>query len=235
MAEREIRRLLESLAARHPCLAAKVIHRIGIIPVGETAIYVGVAVAAPRGSHRLAGRIHGSAQTGRADLEAAGVARCAIGAWPGQPQPVGRTEVAEPAANLSAQTTASQRPALRSLDEAIAEIHSRCQPLPPSACRWPSSLAACCARPFARRKICRRFDRSTRDGYAILTDDASEEFSVRGHDPRRRLETAPAPARRSRPRGHGRGAAVRRPARGDAGARGAQRRQNPDHKARKWR
>ena len=43
MAEREIRRLLEEIALRHPCLAAKVIHRAGIIPVGDTAIYVGVA------------------------------------------------------------------------------------------------------------------------------------------------------------------------------------------------
>jgi molybdopterin synthase catalytic subunit len=47
MAEREIQRLLETLAAKHPCLAARVIHRLGIIPVGETVIYVGVA-----GRHR---------------------------------------------------------------------------------------------------------------------------------------------------------------------------------------
>src|SRR5471030_3238792 len=47
MAEREIRRLLESLAAKYPCLAARVIHRVGTIPVGETAIYVGVS-----GRHR---------------------------------------------------------------------------------------------------------------------------------------------------------------------------------------
>jgi molybdopterin synthase catalytic subunit len=43
MAVREIRRILESLAVNHPCLAAKVIHRVGIIPVGEVAIYVGIA------------------------------------------------------------------------------------------------------------------------------------------------------------------------------------------------
>src|SRR5271170_5247273 len=43
MAEREIRRLLEEISKKNPCLVAKVIHRIGIIPVGETAIYVGVA------------------------------------------------------------------------------------------------------------------------------------------------------------------------------------------------
>src|SRR5690348_13615051 len=43
MAEGEMRRILESLAKEFPCLAAKIIHRIGIIPVGETAIYVGIA------------------------------------------------------------------------------------------------------------------------------------------------------------------------------------------------
>ena len=45
MAEREMRRLLGELAARHPCLSARVIHRIGIVPVGEAAIYVGLASA----------------------------------------------------------------------------------------------------------------------------------------------------------------------------------------------
>jgi uncharacterized membrane protein len=40
MAEREIRRMLESLAAKHPCLAARVIHRVGVIPAGETAILI---------------------------------------------------------------------------------------------------------------------------------------------------------------------------------------------------
>lgn len=43
MAEREMRRIVEELSARHPCLAAKIIHRIGIVPVGEAAIYIGVA------------------------------------------------------------------------------------------------------------------------------------------------------------------------------------------------
>ncbi|MHB1308027.1 MAG: molybdopterin synthase catalytic subunit [Limisphaerales bacterium] len=47
MAEREMRRLIEEIAAAQPCLLAKVIHRVGVIPVGEAAIYVGVA-----GTHR---------------------------------------------------------------------------------------------------------------------------------------------------------------------------------------
>lgn len=43
MAEREMRRLLTELSGANPCLAARVIHRIGIVPVGEAAIYVGIA------------------------------------------------------------------------------------------------------------------------------------------------------------------------------------------------
>src|SRR5512133_535401 len=47
MAEAEMRRVLVEIAGKRPCIAARVIHRIGIVPVGEAAIYVGVA-----GSHR---------------------------------------------------------------------------------------------------------------------------------------------------------------------------------------
>lgn len=41
MAEREMRRILAGLSRRRACLGARVIHRIGIIPVGEVAVYVG--------------------------------------------------------------------------------------------------------------------------------------------------------------------------------------------------
>src|ERR1017187_5485062 len=42
MAENEMRRILETLAEKFPCLAARVSHRTGIIPVGETAIHIGI-------------------------------------------------------------------------------------------------------------------------------------------------------------------------------------------------
>ena len=76
MAGREIRRLLQEISTRHPCRAAKVIHRVGVIPVGETAIYVGVASPHRGRGHRVARRIHGPAQAGRADLETAGDTVC---------------------------------------------------------------------------------------------------------------------------------------------------------------
>lgn len=43
MAEREMRRLLSELTTAQPCLSACVIHRVGIVPVGEAAIYIGIA------------------------------------------------------------------------------------------------------------------------------------------------------------------------------------------------
>ena len=40
MAVRVMRQICESLAATHPCNAVVIVHRIGVIPVGEAAIYV---------------------------------------------------------------------------------------------------------------------------------------------------------------------------------------------------
>lgn len=42
MAERQIGKILSELAGRHPCLHARVHHRLGRVPVGETAIVVEV-------------------------------------------------------------------------------------------------------------------------------------------------------------------------------------------------
>lgn len=42
MAEREMRRVAEEVAVRHPVAHVEIIHRIGTIPVGETAIWIRV-------------------------------------------------------------------------------------------------------------------------------------------------------------------------------------------------
>lgn len=42
MAEREITRIVDALVTAHPSLAVHIRHRLGPIPVGETAIYIGV-------------------------------------------------------------------------------------------------------------------------------------------------------------------------------------------------
>jgi molybdopterin synthase catalytic subunit len=43
MAEREIERIVAELCAARPVLGVRVVHRLGRVPVGEAAIYVGVA------------------------------------------------------------------------------------------------------------------------------------------------------------------------------------------------
>lgn len=55
MAVRVIRRILTELGERHPCPAVRVIHRTGIIPVGEAAIWVGVASAHRQAALELIG------------------------------------------------------------------------------------------------------------------------------------------------------------------------------------
>ena len=170
MAGREIRRLLQDISARHPCRAAKVIHRVGIIPAGETAIYVGVA--SPHRGEAIAllaefmDRLKQDVPIWKRRAIADGARLCAEH----QPQ---RPSNVQAAAAGSATTAA-----LRSLDEARAEIRSRSRPLP--AVR--ASLAEALGR-VLRETICAPedlppVDRSTRDGYAIHADDASKTFSV---------------------------------------------------------
>lgn len=42
MAEREIRRILMEVQTQSPCQSVTVVHRHGVIPVGEAAIYIGI-------------------------------------------------------------------------------------------------------------------------------------------------------------------------------------------------
>ena len=163
MAENEMRRILESLAVKHPCLAAKVIHRVGVIPVGDTAIYVGIA--SPHRGEALA-------------LLAEFMDRLKqnVPIWKRRALPVEVGRVTRCAPSGGGQGTA--HPTLKSIDEALAEIQSRCQPLP--AVRVP--LAEAFGR-VLRETVCAPSDlpdcdRSTRDGYATLQNDASEIFRI---------------------------------------------------------
>jgi molybdopterin molybdotransferase len=170
MAEREIHRLLETLAAKHPCLAARVIHRVGIIPVGETAIYVGVA-----------GRHRGGAIALLAEFM--DHLKQDVPIWKRRALPAAKSEHASVTRSTSESHTAFQidaghRPALRSLDEAIAEISSRCQPLPPVRVSLKESFGRVLLETVCAPEDLPANDRSTRDGYAILIDDPSESLQI---------------------------------------------------------
>ena len=161
MAEREIRRLMVEISTKHPCLAAKVIHRVGIIPVGEAAIYVGIA-----SRHRAEAIALLAEFMDRLKQDVPIWKRRGIVAAVCDRRSQGETP-----------KSGAHRASLQ-LDEAIFEIQSRCQPLPVE--RVP--LAEAYGR-VLRETVCVTedlppCDRSTRDGYAILQNDESETFSV---------------------------------------------------------
>jgi molybdopterin molybdotransferase len=161
MAGREIRRLLTEISARHPCMAAKVIHRVGVIPVGETAIYTGVA--SPHRGEAIA-------------LLAEFMDRLK------QDVPIwkrGERSAELPfGVNQKVINAPNRNSALRSLDEAMAEIISRCQPLPAGRTPLGESFGRILRETVCAPEDLPPFDRSTRDGCAILTNDESESFQI---------------------------------------------------------
>jgi molybdopterin molybdotransferase len=160
MAEIELRRILESLAKKFPCFATKIIHRTGIIPVGETAIYVGIASA-----HR------GEAIAALAEFM--DKLKQDVPIWKRR----GIAVAVSNRRNPSEVKPSTPRAPLQ-LNEAISEIKSHCEILP--AVRVP--LTESFGR-VLRETVCAPSDfpdcdRSTRDGYAILQSDSSEIFQV---------------------------------------------------------
>lgn len=175
MAEREISRVLEELSLRHPCLAAKVIHRIGGVPVGEAAIYVGVAA-----KHRGPAFALLTEFMDRLKQDVPIWKRQAIlaGTGPGQTTPPRHVATSVTGKVEPAAVRASDPAAPLALDEAIKKIQSACEPLP----AVPVPLDAAFGR-ILREIICAAedmpsCDRSTRDGYAILRDDPAEMFQI---------------------------------------------------------
>ncbi len=161
MAGRETRRILETLAEQHPCLAVKVIHRTGIIPVGDTAIYVGVG--APHRAEAIA-LLAGFMDRLKQDV------------------PIWKRGVRSAEHRLGTnQNTAGNLPSrcsAHSLDEALAEIRARCLPLPAVRASLTEALGRVLRETVCAPEDLPPFDRSTRDGYAVLADDPAETFSV---------------------------------------------------------
>jgi molybdopterin molybdotransferase len=162
MAGREMRRILESLASRHVCLAVKIIHRIGVIPVGETAIYAGVA-----SRHRAEALALLAGFMDRLKQDVPIWKLRAIYAKAGdQGAPIPAT----------AEARSHQKPL--SLDEARSEIELHCQSLPLVRIPLEEALGRVLRETIYAEEDSPDCDRSTRDGYAILQNDSAEIFQV---------------------------------------------------------
>lgn len=162
MAENQMRQILESLAEKHPCLAATVVHRIGVIPVGETAIYICVL-----GKHR------GEAFALLAEFM--NRLKQDVPIWK-----VGSRNAEHPLG--SKVSTVGNEPsrcsALPSLADAIAIISAHCPPLPGVHMNFSEASGRILRETVCATEDFPASDRSTRDGFAILRDDISETFSV---------------------------------------------------------
>jgi molybdopterin molybdotransferase len=164
MAEREIRRILESLAHRHPCLAVKVIHRIGAIPVGETAIYVGVASPHRGEALLLVMEFMNQLKQDVPIWKARSLAAVQLGG--------------KAAERSSSKSERNSKGKPLSFDEAQAEIQSHVQPLQSVHTPLGESLGRILREDVKASEDFPSYDRSTRDGYAILQNDTSETFQI---------------------------------------------------------
>ncbi len=160
MAEREIGRLLTEIRKRHPCHYVKVIHRVGVIPVGETAIYVGIASA-----HRAEGIAMLAEFMDRLKQD--------VPIWKRKGIPAeGRKDV-----SVISQKPGT-KPVLLSLDEARAKINERCPGLPAVEVALNDAIGRILREPAQAKEDLPSHDRSTRDGYAVLLEDKSATFRV---------------------------------------------------------
>ncbi len=154
MAEREIRRVLEELNARGECALARVVHRVGAVPVGEAAIYVGIGAPHRAGAFAL---LSGFMDRLKQDV------------------PVWKTRALAATAATPAPTSSAET---RSADEVRALLREICPPLDPER----AGLRAAAGR-VLRETICApedqpAFDRSSVDGYAVRLDDPASEFRI---------------------------------------------------------
>lgn len=202
MAKREMGRLLGDISTRHPCLAAKIIHRLGSIPIGATAIYAGIA-----SSHRAEAialiaefmdklkqdvpiwkrRAFPLAATANPTVSAAAESHLNVGlrtnAVP-SPLPHLHRSFSEGGSDMRGEGQGEVRGTgsrtATTLDDALAKISSHCAALAAT----PVPLEECFGH-ILRETVCAPTDfpdcdRSTRDGYAILENDTSERFHVVG-------------------------------------------------------
>jgi molybdopterin molybdotransferase len=164
MAENEMRRILESLDKKFPCLAARVIHRIGIIPAGETAIYICIAA-----KHR--------SEAFSVLTEFMNRLKQDVPIW--KVRAIENSEVrSQKLESGNLKSAIGNRQSALQLDEALAEISSHCQSLPGIRAPLTESLGRILRETISATEDLPAADKSTRDGYAILQNDSSEIFSI---------------------------------------------------------
>lgn len=158
MAEAQMRRIIEDIASRHPCGCVRVIHRIGIVPVGQSAIYVGVGA-----KHR------GEAFTMLSEF----MERLK------QDVPIWKVRAVQSAAQTPTHAASSSHlPGVHSAEEVIQLVRENCGRLEIEPVPLASALGRVLGQAVHAREPQPAFDRSSVDGYAVRLDDPGPRFKV---------------------------------------------------------
>jgi molybdopterin molybdotransferase len=163
MAEREIGRILETLSVKHSCLAVKVVHRVGEIPVGDTAIYVGVESAHRGEAIALLAEFMNRLKQDIPIWKAGTLIKMPL----------------EERKKLQLLAFAGgSRTTPLSLDEALEKIQAHSQPLPGVRVAMTEAFGRVLRETVRAAEDFPACDRSTRDGYAILHNDSAQLFQI---------------------------------------------------------
>ncbi len=168
MAEREIHRLLTELARPHPCLAARVIHRLGVIPTGEAAIYVGLAARHRAEAFALLGAFMDRLKQD-------------VPIWKSRAIPLA-TPPARTDAPASARPEAAseQGPDLppASAADVLERVRALCPPLEVERIPLAEAVGRVLREAIRASEDQPPFDRAAVDGFAIRADDPAREFQI---------------------------------------------------------
>jgi len=168
MAEEQMRCILAELGRARPCLAARVIHRVGVIPVGEAAIYVGVA-----GRHRAEAFALLGEFMDRLKQDVPIWKRRSLAANPSQSNDNLLLHMRQKVARATAELKTAA-----SADHVLELARAVSQPLEAE----PVELVSAVGR-VLREAVCApedqpAFDRSAVDGFAVRLDDPAQEFQI---------------------------------------------------------
>jgi molybdopterin molybdotransferase len=156
MAENKARQILEELTVENPCNTAIVIHRVGIVPVGEAAIYVGVAAKHRAEALRL---LAGFMDRLKQDVPI----------WKTRAIPSSEAQEIRPANTLNKHPSAEE---VRTL------ISGLCLPLPAERVKLDTAQGRVLREPVLAQEDLPAFDRSSVDGYLIRRNDSCDRFAV---------------------------------------------------------
>jgi molybdopterin molybdotransferase len=168
MAEKEMRRLITEMSQTRPCLVARVIHRVGVVPVGETAIYVGIA-----GRHRAEAFELLSEFMGRLKVDVPIWKRRAVPACSGEGSDNLLLQVKQKAAGINPSTTVGS-----AVEGVLTQVLSLVQPLEAERVELASALRRVLRESVAASEDQPGFDRSAVDGFAIRVEDPAQEFRI---------------------------------------------------------